>query len=144
LTAIIGATLLRKKSLVWPLVDAIVVRQSIAPQPGGDRVCAGQRKLPPATRRSIGDDSRRPASRSMPRRPGSTVLYHAALADGRLPRTFQLIQRIEQLAPSFVSFLPRKMRLQHFSCPHTLLVRAPESLDRRNKLLEQIKAVEAE
>src|SRR5207344_2707378 len=27
--------------------------------------------LPPATRRSIGDDSRRPASRSMPRRPGT-------------------------------------------------------------------------
>ena len=27
--------------------------------------------LPPVTRRSIGDDSRRPASRSMPRRPGT-------------------------------------------------------------------------
>jgi len=49
--------------------------------------------LPPATRRSIGDDSRRPASRSMPRRPGTASKLGKIRGPqmGRIHRPLRLI-----------------------------------------------------
>jgi len=52
--------------------------------------------LPPATRRSIGDDSRRPASRSMPRRPGTA----SKLGKIRGPQMGRIHRPLRRLGPS--------------------------------------------